>query len=291
MPPMPGFGPAGAPMPGFAPGGAPGGPFGQGLAGPAGSDADVASKDIVGGILGGLLGNASHHEDPFGGLLGKMLGSQPLPSAAASRSVAVAESTGGAAADSETRIVTKTMPNGAVCTATLVLKNGRVQKNETRCVSPEDGPTHPADSPVDSEQQAKDPDSEQSYLEEDSLQRLQLAGMPGLSAGPMDDLWVLGGVFLERYLTAFDFDNARFGVAEPYADIKPELQVLNLNEARVIEVEPPTETLGKPAGWITWATLAASSLLVGAGALVAWRRSSHRRPQALASTSDLEAVE
>merc|ERR1712079_924847 len=29
------------------------------------------------------------------------------------------------------------------------------------------------------------------------------------------DVWVLGGVFLERYVTIFDFDNARIGFAEP----------------------------------------------------------------------------
>merc|ERR1712032_883625 len=52
--------------------------------------------------------------------------------------------------------------------------------------------------------------------------RLQLGPLPlwgGPIENPMDDLWVLGGVFLERYVTILDFDNARIGFAEPAAGV------------------------------------------------------------------------
>jgi len=86
----------------------------------------------------------------------------------------------------ETQIVEENKPDGTVCTSTLVITHGKVQKNTTRCTSP--------------------------------ARRLQLGGLPiwgGPVQEPMDDLWILGGVFLERYVVAFDFDNARIGFAEP----------------------------------------------------------------------------
>ena len=32
---------------------------------------------------------------------------------------------------------------------------------------------------------------------------------------PAEDLWILGGMFLERFVVSFDFDEGRMGVAEP----------------------------------------------------------------------------
>merc|ERR1712039_781481 len=32
---------------------------------------------------------------------------------------------------------------------------------------------------------------------------------------PMEDLWMIGGVFLERFVTVFDFEEGRIGFAEP----------------------------------------------------------------------------
>merc|ERR1719330_1630892 len=43
--------------------------------------------------------------------------------------------------------------------------------------------------------------------------RLQYGPMP--MEDPMEDLWMIGGVFLERYVTIFDFDEGRVGFAEP----------------------------------------------------------------------------
>jgi hypothetical protein len=82
------------------------------------------------------------------------------------------------------------MPDGSVCKTELVMENGQVQKNTTTCTKPE------------------------------TQRRLQLLPPPMFGGGgenPMDDLWVLGGVFLERYVTIFDFDGARIGFAEPAA--------------------------------------------------------------------------
>merc|ERR1719499_838131 len=55
----------------------------------------------------------------------------------------------------------------------------------------------------------------------ETSQRLQLllpipvdAQLQGLGESGVDDLFVLGGVFLERYVTVFDFANARIGFAQ-----------------------------------------------------------------------------
>jgi len=298
-PPMPGLGPPAArPQipPLFGPGGLLGGVLGSGDSsahnahaidqGP--SSPPGPPRDPFGGLLGGMLGpqaSVNTSQSPFGGTLGGIMGPNPLPSGTTG-SAAVAEISGklDSAADSETRVVTRTMPNGDVCTKTLVLKNGKVAKNDTRCVSARGSAGH-------SKRKDEDADSEQSYLEEDAMRRLQLAGVPALGAGPMDDLWVLGGIFAGRYITAFDFDNSRLGFAEPMADIKPVLQTLGLHEVKSVQVQPPTETPGKPSAWSRMTLMAASLAVLGAGALVAYRMRSHRRPEALALASDLEAIE
>jgi hypothetical protein len=44
------------------------------------------------------------------------------------------------------------------------------------------------------------------------------ASEPAAAARPvaaMDEPWMIGGVFLEHFVTIFDFDNARMGFAEP----------------------------------------------------------------------------
>merc|ERR1711933_228363 len=43
---------------------------------------------------------------------------------------------------------------------------------------------------------------------------------------PMEEVWMIGGVFLEHFVTIFDFDNARLGFAEPAGGVH-ELTTLN----------------------------------------------------------------
>merc|ERR1719410_1950033 len=43
--------------------------------------------------------------------------------------------------------------------------------------------------------------------------RLQYGAMP--MEDPTEDLWMIGGVFLERYVTIFDLEEGRVGFAEP----------------------------------------------------------------------------
>lgn len=90
-----------------------------------------------------------------------------------------------------------TQPDGTICTNTVVRKGQRVVQNETGCV------------PLAAEGAS-------------SVRRLQLApSLDGQTAGGaksglggLDELWVLGGVFIERLITCFDFDNGRVGFAD-----------------------------------------------------------------------------
>merc|ERR1712113_347409 len=61
--------------------------------------------------------------------------------------------------------------------------------------------------------------------------RLQY-GQPSTMHDPSADLWMIGGVFLERFVTIFDFDNGRLGFAEPAAGVVP------LTPSRLNEVLP-----------------------------------------------------
>jgi len=50
----------------------------------------------------------------------------------------------------------------------------------------------------------------------------------------MEDIWVLGGLFLERFVTVFDFDGARIGFAEPTSFDRAAQEIAPLlNEAQV----------------------------------------------------------
>ena len=44
---------------------------------------------------------------------------------------------------------------------------------------------------------------------------LDPAGMEEHAEHAAEDLWILGGMFLERFVVSFDFDAKRMGVAEP----------------------------------------------------------------------------
>lgn len=76
--------------------------------------------------------------------------------------------------------VTETRPDGAVCTTTLVWVGGHLKKNTTACRD---------------------------------QRRLQLA-LPGTPGDEMGEMWVLGGAFLEHFVTVLDFENHRLGFGE-----------------------------------------------------------------------------
>jgi hypothetical protein len=79
--------------------------------------------------------------------------------------------------------VVETQPDGSVCLTKVVWNNGNEVSRETRC----------------------DPSGGRRL---DSVEEVS-------EAAPVDDLWILGGVFLERVVTVLDFEEARVGFAEP----------------------------------------------------------------------------
>lgn len=164
----------------------------------------AASAGVMGGgglasILEGLLGGALGRSAGGGGggrpviIDGGMPGG-PMPGG------------GAAAAATEVRQTERLMPDGSVCRETEFIQGGKVVKEEKECTGSNGQP-----------QQAR---------------RLQLPGIAGILGGgggphpampveedPTAELWILGGVFLERFVAVFDFDEGRFGLAEPAADV------------------------------------------------------------------------
>lgn len=209
------------------------------------------ASDPLGGLLGGLLGPGADGRAGASspGKLLRGVGHGSLPADGARPGAATAPSSPGdllggllgsagaglrsAAAGAETRITTRTNPDGSICTNTLELQDGRVKRNVTRC-------TRTAT----------------------AARRLQLGG---IGASPEDDLWVLGGVFLERFVTVFDFDHGRMGFGEPAEDIAPHLDTTGLDQVLSSAVEPAGP--GPVAG--AGARLAPALALLGAGAAVA----------------------
>jgi len=156
----------------------------------------AASAGVMGGgglasILGNLLGGA------LGRSKGGVGGGIP---------VLIDGGFPGGAGVQEVRQTERLMPDGSVCRETEMIQGGKVVKREEECTKPKQGQP----------QQAR---------------RLQLPGIGGILGGgggsapvpveedPAAELWILGGVFLERFVAVFDFDEARLGFAEPAADV------------------------------------------------------------------------
>jgi hypothetical protein len=96
---------------------------------------------------------------------------------------------------------TETLPDGTICKTELVMNGRQVRKNVTTC-----------------KRAAEEEAATQRRLQ--LIPPILTGGNGGVPEDPMADLWVLGGIFLERHVTIFDFDNARVGFAEPAADLK-----------------------------------------------------------------------
>mmetsp|Transcript_46145 Transcript_46145/g.137938 ORF Transcript_46145/g.137938 Transcript_46145/m.137938 type:complete len:101 (+) Transcript_46145:1-303(+) len=82
-------------------------------------------------------------------------------------------------------------PDGQLCSVTRIIRGGRVvQEGEPHCEAPRS-------------------------------RRLQSIPWPFGESQPQQEvvedgeLWMLGGVFLEHFVTAFDFDHGRLGLGEP----------------------------------------------------------------------------
>jgi len=124
--------------------------------------------------------------------------------------------------------IVETKPDGSVCTHTLVYDHGKLKKNVTRCEKHPQGSAGGLDQAV-------------SGLGLPSLlggRRLQFGGMPMVVGevpehNPTDDLWILGGVFLEHFVTIFDFDSERLGFCEPSGSGAPPVQPAGLSAMQV----------------------------------------------------------
>jgi len=175
--------------------------------------------------------------------------------------------------NTEEEIIEETKPDGTICRTTLIMQGGKVQKKSTRCTKAVGGETAgPA-------------------------RRLQMmlppfTGPPADAQpqrpheGGVDDLFVLGGVFLERYVTVFDFANGRIGFAQPLnpPDAVERMKTLGLAEAEVQN----TSKAGVP--W--WVVVGGIAVLSAAGvaALHMWIRPNHSVRDAT-EPLDAEALE
>jgi len=105
----------------------------------------------------------------------------------------------------EVREVTEARPGGSVCKTWKVFGHGSMLHHETRCA----------------------PSSRFSRRLQ-ALPRIQteerLLPLPMVAMHRhMESLWVLGGVFLQRFVTVFDFDQGRMGFAHPAEPVAPHL--------------------------------------------------------------------
>jgi hypothetical protein len=112
------------------------------------------------------------------------------------------------AGEEQVEEIVEMKPDGTSCTTTLVWDAKGLKRNSTEC---SDGKK-----------------AEQRRLSD---------------AGPPDSLWVLGGPFLEHFVTVMDFENSRIGFAEPIGQEAAQLE-------RAIQVSSPNfeaaATVGEP---------------------------------------------
>jgi len=140
-------------------------------------------------ILGALLGMGAPPASAGGG--GRGDGDQPTPpfTLTAQGLLPTGPLPGlGPSGGTQIEEIFHKMPDGRECTNTLVWSKGKLESNTTKCT----------EGPVDQ-------------------RRLQMM-MPGIivpTDDPLDDVWVLGAVFLENFVLMMDFENQQLGLALP----------------------------------------------------------------------------
>jgi len=136
--------------------------------------------DIIRAVLNGNVGL------PNDGMPGLPVLDIPvdIPSGVSANPPAVSDAYGGDLAGQTVEEVVETQPDGSLCLTKIVWDaDGNEVSREKKC-DPSGG------------------------------RRLDSAGDVS-EAAPVDDLWVLGGVFLEHVVTVLDFEQGRVGFAEP----------------------------------------------------------------------------
>jgi len=139
----------------------------------------------------------------------------------------------------EEQIVQETQPDGSVCQKTIISVNGKVKSEKKRCSQPQwNRRLQPMLIPVGF----------------DDTMGQDMAEDTG------DDLWVLGGVFLERFVTIFDFDEGKIGFAEPSAAVGQALD----DAVGLAKLRGETEIgdIGMPDGDIRQATRQSGSPMI-----------------------------
>jgi len=126
-----------------------------------------------------------------------------------------------------------------------------------------------------------------------------VGGMPGLS-GSMDDLWVLGGVFLERYVAIFDFNNVKIGFAEPTQSVATSdelvVEVQNVEASskflmKDLHLEAKSKDSRLLALWVAPAAVAGFLVLAVVAKLHARREVLHFSRAQAGSESELKLME
>mmetsp|Transcript_19661 Transcript_19661/g.34849 ORF Transcript_19661/g.34849 Transcript_19661/m.34849 type:complete len:648 (-) Transcript_19661:360-2303(-) len=146
------------------------------------------------GFPGGMTGSDSSAGKSSAGGLGLGLG----PGLGMDIGKLMGDMENGGQGMEEEEVVQETQPDGSVCQKTIVRVNGKVKSEKKKCGQPQwNRRLQPMMIPVGLD----DPFGQQEPMAEQS--------------GDDSDLWILGGVFLERFVTIFDFDQGRIGFAEP----------------------------------------------------------------------------
>mmetsp|Transcript_172543 Transcript_172543/g.553149 ORF Transcript_172543/g.553149 Transcript_172543/m.553149 type:complete len:754 (+) Transcript_172543:151-2412(+) len=140
---------------------------------------------------------------------------------------------GPAAAGEQIEEQIETKPDGTVCTHTMVWEGGKLKKDTTRCRKPNSG------------RAAQGEGAAKASLR--SPRRLQFGGFE--PEDPTADLWVLGGVFLEHFVSIFDFDEERLGFCEPSNKAMPS-SVLEPSGISALEVSAVPIQVASEAGLI-----------------------------------------
>mmetsp|Transcript_109808 Transcript_109808/g.354270 ORF Transcript_109808/g.354270 Transcript_109808/m.354270 type:complete len:749 (+) Transcript_109808:69-2315(+) len=127
----------------------------------------------------------------------------------------------------------ETKPDGTVCTHRRVWEAGKLKKDTIRCRKPSSGRV------------AQGQGAAKASLR--SPRRLQFGGFQ--PEDPTADLWVLGGVFLEHFVSIFDFDEERLGFCEPSNKAMPS-SVLEPSGISALEVSAVPIQVASEAGLI-----------------------------------------